>query len=54
MASNFSVAEEIRPAKANSFSKKPKASPWTIPESRRKEAEEVIEEGQQYMEEPPF
>jgi len=54
MASNFSVAEEIRPAKANPFAKKPKTSPWTIPESRRKEAEEVIEEGRQYLEETPF
>ncbi|MCX6792761.1 MAG: hypothetical protein NTY12_01930 [Candidatus Falkowbacteria bacterium] len=54
MPSNFSVAQEIRPVKANPFGKKPKTSPWTIPESRRREAEEVIDEGRQYIEETPF
>jgi len=51
---NFSVAQEMRQTKASPVTKKPKASFWTIPESRRKEAEEVIEEGRQYIEEPPF
>lgn len=46
MASNFSVASEIRPNKSFNFSKKSKAGPWTIPESRRREAEEVIEDSQ--------
>jgi len=51
---NFSVAQEMQRPKTSPLAKKPKTSFWTIPESRRKEAEEVIEEGRQYIEEPPF
>jgi len=54
MASDFSKASESRPAKTSNFGKKPKTGPWTIPESRRREAEEVVEEGKQYLEETPF
>jgi hypothetical protein len=47
-------APEANSMKSNQFVKKPKTNPWIIPESRRREADEVIEEGRQYIEENPF
>lgn len=45
---------EVHSIKSNPFVKKPKTNPWTIPESRRREADEVTEEGRQFIEENPF
>jgi hypothetical protein len=51
--SPFSVASEVRPN--NQFTKKTtKGNHWTIPESRRHEADAINGEGQQFIEEPLF
>lgn len=54
MPAKFIGSQEVGSIKTNPFVKKTKTSHWTIPESRRREAEEVIEEGRQYIEENPF
>lgn len=51
--SPFSVASEVRP-NSNNFPKKNKGNSWTIPESRKREAEAINDESREFIEENPF
>jgi hypothetical protein len=53
MPSQFSFAQDLRRPKPNTTPKKPKGN-WAIPETRRREAENIIAEGHEFLEENQF